>query len=166
MNVGTIYDSQLYDYLDHNTEDQYFQHSLNNCLINWIVWGDCKHFFLNSLTIAKLTMATKLAIITEKVKPKVTLPSEYANYAQVFSKEVINHIPLSHLYDHEINLYELFMSKIGKIYALSLDEKKSHWRLPWQKPSCWKDLSFQLSSSISLFFVKKKDGRIHPCQDY
>ena len=42
VNVDTVYDSCFYDYLDHNTEDQYLQHSLNNHLINQIIQGDCK----------------------------------------------------------------------------------------------------------------------------
>ena len=75
-----VYDSQLYDYLDHDTEEQYLQHSLNNCQINRILCSDCKHFLPNSLFIAKLTMATELTIATEKAKSKVSLLSEYANF--------------------------------------------------------------------------------------
>ena len=50
-------------------------------------------FLLNSSIVAKLTMVTELAIATKKAKPKVLLPSEYADYAQVFSKKATDHIP-------------------------------------------------------------------------
>ena len=123
--VDTIYDSWLYDYLDHDMEDQYLQHSLNNCQINRILQGNCKHFLPNSLFIAKLTMAMELAITTEKAKPKISLPLEYADFAQVFFKEATDHVPPSRPYDHEINLDESFMPKIGKIYPLSPNEKKA-----------------------------------------
>ena len=125
VNVDTVYDSRLYDYLDHDTEDQYVQSSLRNHLINWIVQGDCKWFLPNSPMVTKLITTTKLAIATEKTKPRVILPSEYANFAQVFSKEAIDHVPPSRPYNHEINLDESFMPKIGKIYPLSPDKKKA-----------------------------------------
>ena len=70
-------------------------------------------------------MATELAIAMEKAKPKVSLPSEYADFAQVFSKEATAHVPLSHPYDHEINLDKSFAPKIGKIYPLSPNKKKA-----------------------------------------
>ena len=93
VNIDTVYDSHLYDYLDHDTEDQYLQHSLNNYLINRILCNDCKHFLPNSPVISKLTIATEVTIITEKEKPKVSLLLEYADFAQVFFKEAINHVP-------------------------------------------------------------------------
>ena len=70
-------------------------------------------------------MATELAITTEKVKPKISPLLEYTNYVQVFFKEVTNHVPPSHPYDHEINLDNLFIPKVGKIYPLSSDKKKA-----------------------------------------
>ena len=114
----------MYDYLDHDTEDQYLQYSLNEYLINWIIYGNCQHFLLNSPTVVKLTIATELAITTEKTKPKVTLPLEYINYTQVFSKEITDHVFLSYPYDHKIKLDDSFVSKIGTTYSLSPYKKK------------------------------------------
>ena len=116
--------TSMYDYLDHDTEDHYLQHSLNDYLINWIIYGNCKHFLLNSPTVVKLTITMELAITTEKVKPKVTLLLEYINYIQVFSKEITDHVSLSCPYDHKINLDDSFVSKIGTIYPLSTYKKK------------------------------------------
>ena len=73
----------------------------------------------------------ELAITTEKVKLKVSLLSEYDNFAQDFSKEATNHIPLSHPYHHEINLDKSFVPKIGKIYLLSPDKKKDGKLCPY-----------------------------------
>ena len=40
-------------------------------------------------------MSTDLAMQAEVAKPKKPLPAEYAEYAQVFSKEATDHIPPS-----------------------------------------------------------------------
>ena len=147
-------------------EDKYLQHSLNNCLINRILQGDCKYFLLNSSVIVKLTTTTELAITTEKTKPKVSLPSKYVNYAQVFSKEATNHVLLSHLYDHKINLDESFVLKIGKIYPLSPDDKKATEDFLAENLTAGK-IHLSNSPQVSLFFfVKKKNGKLCPCQDY
>ena len=42
---------------------------------------------LAAATLNKLTMSTDLAMQAEAAKPKKTLLAEYAEYAQVFSKE-------------------------------------------------------------------------------
>ena len=110
-------------------------------------------------------MATELAIATEKVKPKISLSSEYNDFAQVFSKEVTDHIPPSRSYDHEINLDESFMPKIGKIYPLSPDEKKATEDFLEENLAAGK-ICPSNSSQVSPFFVKKKDGKLCPCQDY
>ena len=85
----------------------------------------CRSCFMTPLATAtfhKLTMSMDLAMQAELTKPKKTLPAEYAEYAQVFSKEATNHIPPSHPYDHAINLDNSFVPKIGKLYPLSVKE--------------------------------------------
>ena len=159
INVDTIYDSRLYDYLDHDTEDQYLQHSLNNCQINRILCGDCKRFLLNSPFVAKLTMATELAIATEKAKPKVSLPLEYTNFTQVFSKETTNHVPPSRPYDHKINLNEYFTPKIGKIYPLSPNEMKATEDFLEENLTAGKIHPSNSSQASPFFFVKRSEER-------
>ena len=147
-------------------EDQYLQHSLNNRQTNRILCGDCKWFLSNSPFIAKLTTVTELAITTEKVKPKVSLLLEYANFAQVFLKEATNHVPPSHPYDHKINLNESFTPKIGKIYPLSPHGKKATKDFLKENLATGKICSSNSPQASPFFFVKKKDGKLRPCQDY
>ena len=166
VNIDTVYDSRLYDYLDHDTEDQYLQHSLNNRQINRILQDDCKCFLPNSLFVAKLTTATELAIAIEKAKPKISLPLECADFAQIFSKEATDHVLLLCPYDHKINLGESFVPKIGKIYPLSSNEKKATKNFLEENLAAGK-IRPSNSPQVSLFFfVKKKDGKLCPCQDY
>ena len=75
--------------------------------------------------VARLTTATELTATAEKAKSSVVLPKKFSKFAKVFSKEATDHVPPSWLYNHEINLDETFVPKIGKIYPLSPDEKKA-----------------------------------------
>ena len=147
-------------------EDQYLQHSLNNHQINRILHGDCKCFLPNSPFVTKLTMTTELAIATEKVKPKVSLLLEYADIVQVFSKEATDHVPPSRPYDHEINLNKSFTSKIGKIYPLSPDEKKAAEDFLEENLAARKIRPSNSPQASPFVFVKKKDSKLRPCQDY
>ena len=108
----------------------------------------------------------ELAITTEKAKPKVSLPTEYIDFVQVFSKEATDHVPPSRPYDHEINLDENFMPRIGKIYLLSPNEKKATEDFLEEKLATGKIRPSNSPQASSFFFVKKKDGKLHPCQDY
>ena len=111
-------------------------------------------------------MATELAITTKKAKSKVSLPSEYANYAQVFSKEETDHVPPFCPYDHEINLNNSFVPKIGKIYPLSPDKKKATKDFLEENLAAGKIHPSNSLQASPFFFVKKKDGKLCPCQDY
>ena len=109
---------------------------------------------------------TELTIATEKTKPKVTLLSEYADYAKVFSKETTDHIPLSYPYNHKINLDDFFILKIDKIYPLSPNEKKATEDFLNENLAAGKICPSNSLQASPFFFVKKKDGKLHPCQDY
>ena len=114
----------LGSYLNQETESQYIHQALDNCAIHRII--QCGSCFLssNSLVIAHLTTATKLAIAIKKAKPKPSLPPEYAPFDLVFLKEAMDHVSPSCPYDHEINLDETFKPKISKVYSLSPGEQK------------------------------------------
>ena len=115
-------EDHLGTYLNQETESQYICRALDNRTIHRII--RCGSHFLpnNSPVIARLTMATELAIANEAAKPRPTLLSEYAPFASVFLKEATDYVPPSHLYNHEINLNKSFKPKIGKVYSLSPKE--------------------------------------------
>ena len=115
--------------------------------------------------VARLTTAMELATAAEKAKSSVILPKEFSEFAEVFSKEATDHIPASCPYDHEINLDETFVPKIGKIYLLSPDKKKATEDFLKENLASGKIYPFN-SPQASSFFVKKKDRKLHPYQDY
>ena len=58
------------------------------------------------------------------------------------------------------------MPKIGKIYPLSPDEKKATKDFLDDNLATGKIHPFNSPQASPFFFVKKKDGKLHPCQDY
>ena len=111
-------------------------------------------------------MSTNLAMQAEVAKPKKTLPAEYAEYAQVFSKEATDHVPPSQPYDHAINLDNSFVPKIGKLYPLSIKEREAADEFIDENLCSGKIRPSKSPQASPFFFVKKKDGGLQPCQDY
>ena len=58
------------------------------------------------------------------------------------------------------------MPKIGKIYPLSPDEKKATKDFLKENLAAGKICPSNSSQASPFFFVKRKDGKLHPCQDY
>ena len=117
----------------------------------------------DSSVIAHLTTTTELAAAAEKTKSKPSLPPEYTPYASVFLKEVTDHVPPSHPYDHEINLDESFKPKIGKVYFLSPEEWKATKDFLDENLKTGKIHPSNFPQASPFFFVKKKDSGFHPC---
>ena len=69
-------------------------------------------------------------------------------------------------YDHEINLDNSFTPKIGKVYPLSPKERKATEDFLQENLDCRKIHPSNSPQASPFFFVKKKDGGLHPCQDY
>ena len=121
---------------------------------------------LAATTLYKLTMSTDLAMQAELTKPKKTLPAEYAEYAQVFSKEATDHVPPSRPYDHAINLDDSFVPKIRKLYSLSVKEQEATDEFIDENLQSGKIRPSKSPQASPFFFIKKKDGGLRPCQDY
>ena len=110
-------------YLSAELPNSFTERAVDSFIINRI--QRCGSPFITPLataTLNKLTMSTDLAMQAEAMKPKKTLPTEYTEYAHIFSKEATHHIPPLQPYDHAINLDESFIPKIGKLYPLSVKE--------------------------------------------
>ena len=135
------------------------EQAVNSFIINRI--QQCGSHFITPLAAAtfnKLTMSTDLAMQAEAAKPKKTLPAEYAEYAQVFSKEATDHVPPSRPYDHTINLDESFIPKIGKLYPLSVKEWEAADEFIDENLRSGKICPSKSPQASPFFFVKKKDG--------
>ena len=166
VNVNAIVDQHLFAYNDWETENEYIGHAQQNRTIHQIIQCGSRFIPAGFPIIAKLTTATELTAAAKKSKSKPTLPSEYSSFTSVFSKEATDHVPPSRPYDHKINLDDAFAPKIGKVYPLSPDERKATEDFLDENLSSGKIRLSNSPQAFPFFFIKKKDGGLHPCQDY
>jgi hypothetical protein len=70
------------------------------------------------------------------------------------------------VWDHKINMKEGFEPKFFKNYNLTLEKQKALDKFLDKKLEKGYIRPSQLPQVSPFFFVKKKDGRLQPCQDY
>ena len=95
------------------------------------------------------------------------IPKQYRQYSRVFSEDALHEFPPTHLWDHAIELKPGAPSSLpGKLIPLSQPELaelrkfvKEHLSRGTIRPS-------KSSYTASFFFIKKKDGKLRPVQDY
>ena len=94
------------------------------------------------------------------------IPTEYHEYLDVFDEEKADRFPEPRPWDHKIKLKEGFQPKSFKTYNLTREEQleldkflKDNLEKGYICPS-------QSPMGSPFFFVKKKDGKLRPCQDY
>ena len=112
------------------------------------------------------TMASKLAeqYMTQNTQP---IPDEYRRHQRVFGEEESQRFPGPRIWDHAIELKPGAPSTIpGRIYALTQVEQKAletfvqeHLAKGYIRPS-------KSPYASPFFFIKKKDGKLRPVQDY
>ena len=132
----------------------------HNPHIDW----EKKTVTLDAEHIHKTTLSMELAIATHK--DEITLPLQYSAYADVFSEQTFNTLPPQQDFDHAIDLKESFMPKVAKLYPLNPEELAAcqafineNLKTGWIRPS-------KSPQASPFFFVKKKDGKLRPVQDY
>jgi len=95
------------------------------------------------------------------------IPEQYHQYSRVFSEEASHEFPPSCIWDHAIELKPGAPASLpGKLIPLSQPELgelrkfiKEHLIKGTIRPS-------KSPYTVSFFFIKKKDGKLHPIQDY
>jgi hypothetical protein len=166
IEVHTIHDRKLCHFLRFETKPEFLNRAtINRVLCRVMRCGSC---FIpkGSPLVARLTTATNLAVEAEKFKPKATLPPEYIAFSSVFSKEAFSCLPPSCPYDHAINLDDTFVPKIGKVYPLSPDKQKATETFLEENLYSRKIRPSKSPQASLFFFMKKKNGKLCPCQDY
>ena len=108
-------------------------------------------------------------VIFESPKPTPTskIPQHYQQFTKVFSEEALHEFPPARVWDHAIELkLDAPATLPGKIYPLSQTELQElqkfmdeHLKRGTIRPS-------KSPYTASFFFIKKKDGKLRPVQDY
>jgi hypothetical protein len=112
-------------------------------------------------------VSTELAIEAKTGAKEVTLPPEYQRFTSVFSKEESQRFLPSRTWDHAITLKNDAPEAINcKVYPMTRTEDKAlDDFLDKQLAKGYIRPSISPYAS-SFFFIKKKDGKLHPVQDY
>jgi hypothetical protein len=119
---------------------------------------------------AKTNLAMDMAIEENTKKADLSaeeiVPPAYHKFLDVFDKQKANRFPESTSWDHKIEMKEGFEPKSFKNYNLTPEEQteldkflKENVEKGYIRPS-------QSPMASPFFFVKKKDGKLRPCQDY
>jgi hypothetical protein len=118
----------------------------------------------------KTGIAIELAIKENKKKADLPveklIPENLHDFLDIFNNNKAKWFPESNVWDHNIDIKEGFEPKSFNNYNLTLEEQKELDKFLdkiLEKGYIWPSQSFQASP---FFFVKKKDGRLRPCQDY
>ena len=114
--------------------------------------------------IRKLTLSTTLAQAAEKIEQK--LPLQYAKYAKVFDEPKEGQLPPRQPFDHGIDLKETFVPKVAKTYPMNPKEMEACKAFIDKHLKSGKIRKSRSPQASPFFFIQKKDGGLHPCQDY
>ena len=160
--VKVVSTNQPFKYTDYKPPEEFCHRAHTTYAIGRIV--RCGSRFLQASTIARVSQALELAAAQKQ--PEVSLPPEYSAFEKVFEEPSAGTLPPSWPYDHEINMNDTFVPKVGKVYPLFPDKQKATDNFIDEHLKSGKICPSSLPQASPFFFIKKKDGKLQPCQDY
>ena len=93
--------------------------------------------------------------------------AKYHCHLSVFSEEASHRFPEPCIWDHAIELKPGAPSSIpGKVYQLMQDEQKALLEFVQEQQANGYICPSKSPYAVLFFFIKKKDGKLQPVQDY
>jgi hypothetical protein len=112
-------------------------------------------------------VATDLAIQAGEQQTDAELPKEYQNFAQLFSDKAADSFPPSREWDHAIDLKPGAPDALDcKVYPMTRDEDTTLEKFLDEMVAKGYIHPSKSPYASPFFFVKKKDGKLRPVQDY
>src|ERR1700677_1794217 len=112
-------------------------------------------------------VATELDIQANKQQVKAVVPVEYSTFSRLFSEEASQRFPPSRPWDHAIELKPNTPDTVDcKVYPMAQHEDKALEEFIDEQLSKGYICPSKSQYASSFFFIKKKDGKLHPVQDY
>jgi hypothetical protein len=112
-------------------------------------------------------VATELAIQAGEQQTEAQLPLEYQEFARLFSDEAADRFPPSREWDHAIDLKPGAPDALDcKVYPMTRDEDTVLERFLDEMVAKGYIRPSKSPYTSPFFFVKKKDGKLRPVQDY
>ncbi len=118
-----------------------------------------------------LELPTKATVCTTQLIKNLfplpdNIPNEYADLAEVFSKEKATKLPPHHPWDCVIDLLPNTSPPKGRVYPLSIPETKAMEKYIEEALLYGFIRSSTSPAASGFFFVEKKDRGLRPCIDY
>jgi hypothetical protein len=112
-------------------------------------------------------VATDLAIEASAEQQEAELPREYQEYARLFSDEAADRFPPSREWDHTIDLKPGAPDALDcKVYPMTRTEDTALEKFLNEMVAKGYIHPSKFPCASLFFFVKKKDGKLRPVQDY
>jgi len=113
------------------------------------------------------TTSTELAIKAQQYTKKVEVPKEYQQFAKIFSKEDSKRYPPKRAWDHAIEFKKDAPEAIDcKVYPMNRIEDEAVKQFLHNELEKGYIRESKSPYASSFFFVRKKDGKLRPVQDY
>ena len=127
---------------------------------------DKKEIWINTKTSNAIKFHLQHNEKKEDLPLEEQIPKAYHEYLKVFDENEADRFPEPRPWDHKIKLKEGFQPKSFKSYNLTPEEQTEldkFLKEILEKGYIWPS---QSPMATPFFFVKKKDGKLRPCQDY
>jgi len=109
----------------------------------------------------RATISTELAIKAQQYTKKVDVPTEYQQFAKIFSEEESKRYPPKRAWDHAIEFKKDAPEAINcKVYPMNRIEDKAVWKFLSSELEKGYIRESKSPYASSFFFVCKKDGKL------
>ena len=130
-------------------------------------WSLCEYHLLaggSEEQINKVTISMQLA---QAEKPReIPVPHFCTHFSDVFLEKTYNVLPPHRPLNHTIELKDSFVPKIAKVYPLNPAEQEACKAFIDEHLKTGHIVPSKSPQATPFFFIPKKDGTLHPCQDY
>jgi len=119
--------------------------------------------------LARMTKLPPMKIKRGKVAPMTDrrIPPQYRQYSKVFSDEESKRFPLERPWDHAIDLKDgapaMLISRNIRLLQVEQEELKAFLKEHLSRGTIQHSKS---PYAATFFFIKKKNGKLRPIQDY
>ena len=97
---------------------------------------------------------------------KKMVPEKCYSWIKVFRKKQLERMPMRKVWDYAIDMKEGFISRKGKVYPLSREEREKVREFIWQQLREGYIRPSKSPQTAPVFFMEKKDGKKWIVQDY
>ncbi len=117
--------------------------------------------------LLQATTSTELAIKAQQYMQKKEVPREYQQFSKLFSKEESKRYPPKRAWDHAIKFKKDVPEAVDcKVYPMNRIKDEAVQKFISNKLEKGYIRESKSPYASSFFFVKKKDGKLRPMQDY